>query len=72
MDSSGLKQYLTQPQWQEILQQEFDQDYFKTLEKTVDDEIAAGKVVYPPKDLVFNALNRIAPKDVSIMLYVNM
>ncbi|GFR68511.1 uracil-DNA glycosylase, partial [Elysia marginata] len=67
-ESTGLKQYLTKQEWINVLQDEFGQDYFKAMEKMVNDEISSGKVVYPPKDLIFNALNRTAPKDVKILL----
>ncbi|RUS87926.1 hypothetical protein EGW08_004342 [Elysia chlorotica] len=66
--SPTLKQYLTQPEWVCVLQDEFEQDYFKALEKLIEDEFSSGKVVFPSKDLIFNALNRTAPKDVKILL----
>ncbi|GFO49736.1 uracil-DNA glycosylase [Plakobranchus ocellatus] len=66
--STGLRQHLTQPEWLKILKEELDKGYFQSLEKAVDDEIASGKEVFPAKNLVFNALNRTAPKDVKIVL----
>lgn len=67
-ESPGLKQYLKNPKWLEALQEEFGLEYFKALEKLVLGEISSGKVVYPPIDLVFNALNKTAPKNVKILL----
>lgn len=41
--------------WLELLKEEFEKDYMKKLEAFLAEEIGAGKEVYPPFDLIFNA-----------------
>ena len=45
-----------------MLSDEFDKDYFKKLEKQLQQEYKEGKEIFPPKDLVFNAFN-LTPLD---------
>jgi len=42
-------------QWKEKLSSEFDKDYFVNLVKFLHSEKAAGKTIYPPGSLIFNA-----------------
>ncbi len=42
-------------QWKEILGGEFDKDYFVNLVRFLHAEKAAGKTIYPPGSLIFNA-----------------
>src|SRR3990167_4376204 len=41
--------------WLALLQEEFEKPYMKKLEAFLAKEIASGKVVYPPFELIFNA-----------------
>jgi uracil-DNA glycosylase len=43
--------------WKQALQDEFEQPYMRQLSDFLRSEKAAGKVVYPPGPLIFNALN---------------
>ena len=43
--------------WLKLLQKEFDQPYMQSLKAFLVEEKAAGKTVYPPGKLMFNALN---------------
>ena len=43
--------------WKEILQQEFSKPYFLQLVNFLKTERAAGKTIYPPGQLIFNAFN---------------
>lgn len=43
--------------WKKVLQSEFDQDYFAAIKQFLLDEKAAGKQIYPPGSLIFNAFN---------------
>ncbi len=45
-----------QTTWRDVLAQEKQQPYFKQLWQRVKQERAAGKIIYPPHDLVFSAL----------------
>lgn len=42
--------------WNEILKDEFEQEYFKELNSFLDEEYASA-TVYPPKDEIFSAYN---------------
>lgn len=44
-----------QQQWKEKLSGEFDKEYFVNLVKFLHSEKAAGKTIYPPGGLIFNA-----------------
>ncbi|MBQ2913788.1 MAG: uracil-DNA glycosylase [Bacteroidales bacterium] len=44
-----------EPQWKEKLSGEFDKEYFANLVKFLHAEKAAGKTIYPPGGLIFNA-----------------
>ena len=43
--------------WKRALASEFEQPYFQTLATYLKTEIAAGKTIYPPGPLIFNAFN---------------
>ena len=44
-----------EPQWKEKLSGEFDKEYFANLVKFLHAEKSAGKIIYPPGGLIFNA-----------------
>lgn len=48
--------------WKKALTVEFEKDYFKELEKKLEQEYKAGKEIFPPKELIFNAFN-LTPLD---------
>jgi len=43
--------------WQAAIGEEFDKPYMQTLRAFLKEEKAAGKVIYPPGPLIFNAFN---------------
>ena len=43
--------------WADILGQEKQQPYFQQMMQFVENQRAAGKIIYPPKQYVFNAFN---------------
>jgi uracil-DNA glycosylase len=43
--------------WKAILRDEFASDHFKRLAEFLREEKKAGKVIYPPGNLIFNAFN---------------
>ncbi|WP_263260735.1 uracil-DNA glycosylase [Pseudomonas sp. RIT-PI-S] len=51
-----------EPSWKQALKEEFDQPYMRQLREFLRHEKAAGKEVYPPGPLIFNALN-LTPLD---------
>lgn len=57
---------LTEP-WKELLQEEFDKDYFKQLSTFVNDEYRHHRC-YPPAQEVFNAFNLCPPEKVRVVI----
>lgn len=54
--------------WAEVLDQEKQQPYFKQILHHVDQQRAAGKVVYPPQQDVFNAFKLTPFDDVKVII----
>lgn len=54
--------------WKEVLQQEFSKDYFKNLVAFLRQEKRQGKMIYPPGNQIFAALDKIAFKDVRVVI----
>ncbi|XP_021910639.1 uracil-DNA glycosylase, mitochondrial-like [Carica papaya] len=53
-----LEELLVEDSWLEALPGELQKPYAKSLQKFVENEISAGRVpIYPPQQLIFNALN---------------
>lgn len=46
-----------EPGWKQALHAEFDKPYMRALGDFLRSEKAAGKIIYPPGPLIFNALN---------------
>lgn len=53
--------------WVEILNLEFNKDYFKELNDYLDNRYKVSKI-YPPKDLIFNAFNLTNYDDVKVII----
>lgn len=53
--------------WTKFLQDEFKKEYFLNLTKFLNDEYKR-KVIFPPKDLIFNIFKKIAPKDIKVII----
>ena len=56
------------PEWLELLKAEFDEPYMKQLRAFLASEKAAGKVIYPPGALWFNALNHTPFSKVKVVI----
>ncbi len=56
-----------EPSWQEILQGEFDKDYFVELTRFVKEEYSQG-VCYPPGKEIFNAFNLCPIANVKVVI----
>ncbi len=54
--------------WKEILKEEFEKPYMKALREFLVAEREAGKVVYPPGSLTFNAFNHTPFGKVKVVL----
>jgi uracil-DNA glycosylase len=54
--------------WKEVLKQEFTRPYFLQAVNFLRTEKMAGKVIYPPGSLIFNAFNTTPFNDVKVVL----
>ena len=54
--------------WKTALQKEFEQPYFETLATFLKKEKAAGKIIYPPGSLIFNAFNTTPFDQVKVVI----
>ena len=54
--------------WKEILKDEFDKTYFQHIVTFLKAEKAAGKIIYPPGKLIFNAFNKTPFTKVKVVL----
>ncbi len=54
--------------WKEALREEFDKPYMKQLGEFLRQEKAAGKAIFPPGPLIFNALNTTPLENVKVVI----
>jgi uracil-DNA glycosylase len=57
-----------EPGWKAALQAEFEQPYMHKLSEFLRTEKAAGKVIFPPGPLIFNALNSTPLAQVKVVI----
>ncbi|MGV9004395.1 uracil-DNA glycosylase [Flavobacterium sp.] len=55
------------PSWKEFLKPEFEQSYFVSLMKSVEEEYANNHC-FPPKELIFNAFNQFEANDLKVVI----
>ena len=61
-----------EPGWKDALRAEFDQPYMHQLREFLRQEYAAGKEIYPPGPLIFNALNSTPLDQVKAVSYTHL
>lgn len=54
--------------WRRVLEKELTLPYFKELVEFVEGEYRSGVEVYPPKSLIFNALNSTSYEEVKVVI----
>ena len=54
--------------WQNVIEAERQKPYFQQVEQHVAAERAAGKVIYPPQEDVFNALEATPLSEVKVVI----
>ncbi|SEQ22758.1 uracil-DNA glycosylase [Neolewinella agarilytica] len=57
-----------EPSWKEALSEEFTKPYFRMLTTFLKEEKAAGKAIYPPGPLIFNAYNTTPIDEVKVVI----
>lgn len=70
MDNVVIKreQIKLNPSWLAVIGDEFDKPYMKELKTFLQSEKKAGKVIYPPSDKWFNALNTTPFENVEVVI----
>lgn len=56
------------PSWQAIIGEELEKPYMQALRKFLRQEKAAGKTIYPPSPLIFNAFNHTPFEQVRVVI----
>ena len=54
--------------WKKILKEEFDKIYFQQIVTFLKTEKSAGRIIYPPGQLIFNAFNKTPFSKVKVVL----
>ncbi len=54
--------------WKNLLNEEFSQPYFQGITDFIRKEIKAGKTIFPPGPLIFNAFNTTSPENVKVVV----
>lgn len=57
-----------EPSWKAVLENEFEQPYFQAVASFLKREKEAGKVIYPPGPLIFNAFNSTPFDQVKVVI----
>lgn len=66
--SGEMERIKLEPGWKAALQAEFEQSYMHKLGDFLRAEKAAGKVIFPPGPLIFNALNSTPLAQVKVVI----
>jgi uracil-DNA glycosylase len=54
--------------WKKILKDEFDKVYFQQIVTSLKAEKSAGRIIYPPGQLIFNAFNKTPFHNVKVVI----
>ena len=54
--------------WKQVLQEEFEKDYFQSIKSFLVREIKNGKKIYPPGKLIFNAFDSTPFANVKVVI----
>ena len=54
--------------WKTVLREEFDKIYFQQIVTLLKAEKSAGRIIYPPGQLIFNAFNKTPFSKVKVVL----
>lgn len=65
---ASTKNVKIEASWKEALAKEFEQPYFDLIKKRLVYDKEAGKTVYPPGSLIFNAFNKVPLPEVKVVI----
>ena len=54
--------------WKKVLEEEFKKPYFREIKQFLTTEKKAGKIIYPPGKLIFNAFDQTPFDEVSVVI----
>lgn len=54
--------------WLEIIQKEKNKEYFKNIEKKINEDIKSWITIYPPIENIFNAFEKTAFEDIKVVI----
>jgi len=63
-----MTEFVMQKDWASVLEEEFQKPYMKNLQAFLQKELEEQKVIYPPKDLIFNAFCKTALHQVKVVI----
>ena len=63
-----MSQVKIEDSWKAVLKDEFEQPYFQALTTFLKNEKAAGKIIYPPGSLIFNAFENTPFDKVKVVI----
>ena len=63
-----MSQVKIEESWKEVLKDEFEQPYFQALTTFLKNEKVAGKIIYPPGSLIFNAFENTPFDKVKVVI----
>jgi uracil-DNA glycosylase len=64
----SLETLIKDKNWKKALASEFEQKYFLQLQNFLDTQYKKKKIIYPPQDLIFHALNIMDPGQVKVVI----
>lgn len=56
------------PSWNNILEKEFSQEYYKNIKKIIVDDVNAGEIIYPPLEKVLNAFEKTPLSELKVVI----
>ena len=66
--SEKIQQVQIEESWKRVLSDEFEQPYFAAIKDFLVGEKRAGKIIYPPGPLIFNAFNQTPFNKVKVVI----
>jgi len=66
--SEKIQQVQIEESWKRVLSDEFEQPYFAAIKDFLVGEKRAGKIIYPPGPLIFNAFNQTPFDKVKVVI----
>jgi len=68
METQTEKSGQLHPSWQAVIGEEFNKPYMQNLRAFLTEEKAAGKTIFPPSPLIFNAFNHTPFEKVRVVI----